>query len=103
MRAFFTLLVLTVLNMSLSAAKVPQPPVAPKKPKEIVMHGDTRVDDYFWLREKTNQEVLAYLKAENKYTDAILGGEKKRQAKIYQEMLSHLKDTDESAPVHRDD
>jgi len=103
MRAFFTLLVLTVLTMTLPAAKVPQPPVAPKKPKEIVMHGDKRVDDYFWLREKTNQEVVAYLQAENKYTDAILGGEKKRQARIYKEMLSHLKETDESAPVRRDD
>src|ERR1041385_1753520 len=47
------------------------PPVAKKIPKEIIVHGDKRVDDYFWLREKTNSEVIAYLEQENAYGDAV--------------------------------
>ncbi|MBI3472141.1 MAG: hypothetical protein HY013_12360, partial [Candidatus Solibacter usitatus] len=47
-----------------------QPPIAKKIPKSIVTHGDTRVDDYFWLRDRKNPEVIAYLEAENRYTEA---------------------------------
>jgi len=48
------------------------PPVAKKIPKEIITHGDKRIDNYFWLRDKTNSEVTAYLEAENAYADAIM-------------------------------
>src|ERR1035441_2586022 len=50
---------------------MPVPPVAKMVRKEIVTHGDKRLDDYFWLREKTNAEVIAYLEAENAYGDAV--------------------------------
>ena len=46
------------------------PPLAPRRPKTIVQHGETRVDDYFWLREKDNPEVRAHLEAENAWTAA---------------------------------
>ncbi|HXM98709.1 MAG TPA: hypothetical protein VN982_09565, partial [Candidatus Dormibacteraeota bacterium] len=48
------------------------PPVARIQPFESVIHGDRRVDPYFWLREKENAEVLAHLRAENAYTDAFM-------------------------------
>ncbi len=48
------------------------PPVAKKKPHELVLHGHVRTDDYFWLRERENPEVLAYLEAENTYTQSQL-------------------------------
>jgi oligopeptidase B len=79
------------------------PPVAKKVPKEIVVHGDKRVDDYFWLREKTNAEVTAYLEKENAYADAMTRSLEKFQDRLYHEMLGHLKETDSSAPVRRGD
>ena len=50
----------------------PTPPVARREPKVDVIHGDTRVDDYHWLRRKNDPEVLAYLRAENAYADALV-------------------------------
>ncbi len=102
MRTLFKLLCLIIATMTLpAAAKTPPPPVADKNPKEIVTHGDKRIDDYFWLREKTNKQVTAYLKSENKYADQVMRGTDKFQDKLYKEMLSHLKETDETAPVRR--
>ena len=49
-----------------------EPPDVTKKPHTLEMHGDTRVDDYYWLRERTDPEVLAYLEAENSYTEAVM-------------------------------
>jgi oligopeptidase B len=86
-----------------AAAQKLAAPVARKVPKEIVTHGDRRVDDYFWLREKTNVEVMAYLDAENAYTDAATLPLKSFRKKLYREMLGHLKETDSSAPVRRGD
>src|SRR4051794_15176988 len=99
MRMLFKLLILICLTMTLPAANTPKPPIAARKPKEIVTHGDKRIDDYFWLREKTNAEVAAYLKAENKYADQVMRGTEKFQKDLYKEILSHLKETDQSAPV----
>jgi oligopeptidase B len=82
-------------------ARVPKPPVAKKFPKTAALHGDRRVDDYFWLREKSDAEVAAYLEAENVYTDAVMKPTEALQAKLYQEMLGRIKQTDLSVP-HRD-
>ncbi len=76
----------------------PVPPVAEKKPKELTIHGHTRVDDYFWLRERENPEVIAYLEAENAYTEAMLEHTKPLQEKLYQEIVGRIKQTDESVP-----
>jgi oligopeptidase B len=75
-----------------------QPPVARKLPRIDMVHGDRRVDDYFWLRDKGNPEVAAYLEAENAYTDAVLRpGETFREA-LYREMLRRIQETDLSVP-----
>jgi len=79
------------------------PPLAKKIPKEIITHGDKRVDDYFWFREKTNAEVMAYLNAENAYADAVAAPQQPLRESLYQEMLGHLQETDSSAPVRRGD
>ena len=68
---------------------------------EIVTHGDKRVDDYFWLRQKTNSEVSHYLEAENGYTEAVMAPTKPLQEKLYREILGHLKETDSTAPLRR--
>jgi oligopeptidase B len=79
-------------------AKTMQPPVAKKDPKVFEKFGDKRVDDYFWLREKSNPAVTDYLKAENAYTESVLGGLKGFQETLYKDMLSRIKETDENVP-----
>jgi oligopeptidase B len=74
------------------------PPVARRKPTESVIHGDRRVDDYAWLREKQNPEVVGYLEAENAYAAAVLEPTKTFQEKLYQEMLGRIQQTDLSVP-----
>src|ERR1700676_4519722 len=76
----------------------PQPPIARREPVEHVIHGDRRVDHYAWLREKENPEVIAYLNAENAYTDAVLHDTAPFQEKLYQEMLGRILQTDLSVP-----
>src|SRR6266705_1753469 len=73
-------------------------PVARRDPVEHLLHGDRRVDHYAWLRHKENPEVIAYLEAENAYTDAILKPTKAFQEKLYQEMLGRILQTDLSVP-----
>jgi hypothetical protein len=75
-----------------------QPPVARREPKPITMHGVTLDDDYGWMRDKSSPETLAYLEAENVYTAALMSPTADLQAKLYSEMLSHIKETDESVP-----
>ncbi len=77
---------------------VPQPPVARREPVEHVLHGDRRVDHYAWLRQKENPDVIAYLEAENAYTDAILQPTEQLQEKLYQEMLGRIQQTDLTVP-----
>jgi oligopeptidase B len=80
------------------ASKVLEPPVARREPVEHTLHGDRRVDHYAWLRHKENPEVIAYLNAENAYTDAILKPTEPFQEKLYQEMLGRILQTDLSVP-----
>ena len=75
-----------------------QPPLARREPVEHFLHGDRRMDHYAWLREKENPEVIAYLNAENAYTDAILKHTEAFQEKLYQEMLGRILQTDLSVP-----
>jgi oligopeptidase B len=72
--------------------------VARRQPVEHVLHGDRRVDAYAWLRDKNNPEVIAYLNAENAYTDSLLRGTEPFQETLYQEMLGRILQTDLSVP-----
>lgn len=73
-------------------------PVAAIKPFEMTLHGDTRVDNYYWLREAENPEVIAYLNEENAYTDAVMAETKDLQEQLFQEMKGRIKEQDESVP-----
>ncbi len=77
------------------------PPVAEKRPHAIAMHGDTRVDNYFWLRDRQDPRVMEYLKAEEAYTDAAMKPLAALQDTLFQEMVGHIKETDQSAPYCR--
>jgi oligopeptidase B len=76
----------------------PLPPVAAQHPKIDKIHGDERMDNYFWLREKSSPEVVNYLKAENAYADFVMAGTEPLQEQLYREMLGHIKETDLSVP-----
>src|ERR1041384_3386411 len=87
-----------VIAQSNGGAGAPQPPMAEKKTKTTNIHGVTLVDDYFWLREKTNPAVMTHLKAEDTYTDMVMKPTAALQEKLYNEMLSHIKQTDTNVP-----
>jgi oligopeptidase B len=85
-------------SQSNGGAVAPKPPMTDKKPKTTDIHGVTLVDDYFWLREKTNPAVVAHLQAENDYAEAMMKLTSALQDKLYNEMLGHIKQTDDSVP-----
>ena len=73
-------------------------PMAKKVEKIETVHGDKLVDDYFWLRDRKDPEVRAYLEAENTYADSVMKPTVALQEKLYQEMLARIKETDLSVP-----
>jgi oligopeptidase B len=75
-----------------------QPPQARQEPTPTTLHGQTLDDNYRWMRDKSSPEVLAHLEAENAYTLSVMAGTEGLQKKLYDEMLSHIKETDVSAP-----
>ncbi|RMF67056.1 MAG: S9 family peptidase [Calditrichaeota bacterium] len=76
----------------------PVPPVAKIVPKDVSVHGDKRIDNYFWLRERDNPEVLDYLRAENAYTEKVMAHTEELQQKLYDEMVARIKETDLEVP-----
>lgn len=76
-------------------------PTAPKIPHEMTIHGHTRTDDFFWMREKDKPELLDYIHAENEYTDAGMGHTQALQKMLYDEMLGRIQETDQSVPYEK--
>ncbi len=74
------------------------PPRAKKDPKALSIHGDTRIDPYFWLRERDNPEVIATLEAENAYCDSAMAHTEKLQSTLYREMTGRIRQDDSSVP-----
>jgi oligopeptidase B len=79
----------------------PKPPTAPQKEHVSLWHGEKVNDPWFWLREKANPDVVAYLNAENAYTEAMTADLKPFSEALYKEMLGRIKQTDLSVPVRR--
>ena len=80
-----------------------KPPIAKQKPEKLIKHNDERIDNYFWLRNPEDSEVIAYLEAENDYTKAKMAPTEGLQKKLYDEMLSRIKETDLSVPYRKGD
>jgi len=87
-----------VLLAADTSAPLPTPPVAKKEPKVTEINGHKLVDNYYWMRDKKNPDVRAYLEAENAYTDAVMKPTEQLQKKLYKEMLSRIKETDVEVP-----
>ena len=79
------------------------PPVAKIIPHEMTIHGDTRVDNYYWLNQREDSAVIQYLTDENAYTDAILKHTESFQEKLYNEILGRIKQDDNSVPYFKNE
>ena len=76
-------------------------PIAKKTPKELEIHGDIRVDNYYWLNDRKNPDVINYLEQENEYYNALTSHTKDFQEKLFLEMKSRIKEDDSSLPYKR--
>jgi oligopeptidase B len=97
------LLVSLILLIAADNSSLPAPPAAKKVPHVTEINGHKMVDNYAWLREKSNPEVRAYLEQENAYTDAVMKPTEPFQKKLYDEMLSRVKETDVEVPYREGD
>jgi oligopeptidase B len=102
-RRLWILILALVTILSAAQAADLKPPMAPIFPHVDTMFGDVRPDNYFWLREKTNPEVIKYLTSENAYADSVMQPTDSLQKKLYNEMLGRIKETDLSVPEKIDD
>ncbi|MBT8296959.1 MAG: S9 family peptidase [Maribacter sp.] len=76
-------------------------PVAKKVPKELTIHNDSRIDDYYWMNDRENSEVIAHLEKENDYYNTITAHTKDFQASLFQEMKARIKEDDSSVPYEQ--
>lgn len=87
----------------MSPESIQPAPVARKVPRKTVIHGEELQDDYFWLRDKANPGVIEYIEAENRYTNAFMKPTQQLQKRLFNEMLSEIKQTDQTVPDKIDD
>jgi oligopeptidase B len=80
---------------------LPTPPRPPQRPKDVSVHGDHRLDPYFWLRERENPEVLEHLKAENAYSEGWFAPLQPLRERLYAEMLGRIQEDDSSVPYRK--
>jgi oligopeptidase B len=97
-----TLLTLTLSIMAFNATLSQiKPPGVEKKPKELTLHNHTRIDNYFWLRERENPAVIDYLNSENEYTKEILKETEPLREKLFNEIVGRIKKDDSSVPYFK--
>jgi len=103
-KSYFSLITITALLILIATSwkqqnkKMIKAPIAKKHPKVFKEHGNTRTDNYYWLNQREDEEVIEYLKAENKYTKEVLKETKELQQTIYNEIVGRIKKDDESVP-----
>ncbi len=97
-KQIFGFLAIAFIALSCASNIEVKPPVAKKIPKELTIHGDTRIDNYYWMNDRDNPEVIAHLEAENAYTDAVMKHTEPLQEKLFEEIKSKIKQEDESVP-----
>ena len=92
-----------VTSCNAPAAGPGDPPLAEARPHELETHGDVRIDEYYWLRERENPEVISYLEAENAWVDAALGHTEALQERVFSEIRSRVVEDDSSVPYRDGD
>ncbi len=93
------LLVVSLVMVMTCAEREPVPPAARVAPHELEAHGDVRVDDYYWLRERSNPDVIAYLEAENAYADEVLAPTGALREVLADEIRNRIPQTDSTVPA----
>jgi len=96
--ALFVLALLLALPTPAQPAAAPQPPIAKIVPHRLELHGQARIDNYYWLKERTNPEVVAYLEAENAWAAQAMKHTEALQETLFNEMVGRLKQDDSSVP-----
>lgn len=89
--------------MEMESIKRPLSPTAPIRPTRLETHGDARVDDYFWLREREDPATIDYLEAENDYAKEVMAHTQPLQETLFQELKTRIQETDQTVPVQIDD
>ncbi len=82
----------------MASSDPPAPPAAARRPHQLVAHGDTRVDDWFWVANRDDPDVIAYLEAENEYTRAVLAPTEKLQDELFEQIKGRIVETDAGPP-----
>jgi oligopeptidase B len=91
--------VVAVLLLAACGGSAPVPPVAEAVPHRLELHGDVRIDDYYWLRDRDDPAVIAYLEAENAYADTVLGEVAELRETLLEEIRGRVPQSDSSVPV----
>lgn len=89
----------TELTHATQKSFTPTPPIAAQIEHKLEKHGETRIDEYFWLKDRKNPEVIKYLKAENAYLNKTLKPTEKLQKELFKEMKSRIKEDDSTYPL----
>ncbi|MDA3823372.1 MAG: S9 family peptidase [Bacteroidales bacterium] len=97
----FSIIALIMLVTACKTEQTMNAPIAEKKPKELTIHEDIRIDNYYWLRERENPDVISYLDAENAYRKAGMKSTEKLHEKLFEEIVGRIKQTDESVPYKK--
>ena len=89
--------------MTETAPQLGEPPVASRRPTRLEAHGDVRVDEWYWLRDRDDPDVIAYLEAENAYTEAATAHTQELRDRLFEEIRSRIEETDETVPARKGD
>ncbi|MFN2396005.1 MAG: S9 family peptidase [Bacteroidales bacterium] len=87
-----------ILYACTSPEKKAEPPVAAKIEEQLIIHGDTRIDFYYWLRDREDQAVIDYLNAENAYLESVMSHTEELRDELFNEMVGRIKQDESSAP-----
>ena len=98
---YFTIVALVLFLAACTTKERIMPPVAKKVSKELIAHGDTRIDNYYWMNDRENPEVIAHLEAENNYTNGVMSHTQPLQDKLFDEIKSKIKQEDNSVPYKK--
>ncbi|TNE30768.1 MAG: S9 family peptidase [Bacteroidetes bacterium] len=99
---FAVLSTFAILSCSNHTTNMPQEPQAKRVPVQLEKHGDIRIDNYYWLNQREDEEVIEYLNSENAYREAIMKGTEELQSSLYDEMVGRIKQDDSSVPYELD-
>lgn len=99
---FSVLSTFAILSCSNHTTNMPQEPQAKRVPVQLEKHGDVRIDNYYWLNQREDEEVIEYLNSENAYREAIMKGTEQLQSSLYDEMVGRIKQDDSSVPYELD-